>query len=79
LEANKNVTVKDFSKTMTGIKLVRQGDGRMYSAKGAALFLSSFKEILLLDSDNFPVADPAFLFDTEYFKEKGAIFWYDLH
>jgi hypothetical protein len=42
-----------------------------------ALIHSKFKEILLLDSDNFVVKDPTFLFDIEQFKDTGAIFWPD--
>jgi Mannosyltransferase putative len=76
LESNKDVTVKDFSKVLTDIKFVRQQDERMFLAKGAALYFSSFKEVLLLDSDNYPCADPTFLFETKYFRAKGAIFWY---
>ena len=31
----------------------------------------------MLDSDNIPVRDPAFLFDSFEFKELGAVFWPD--
>lgn len=30
-----------------------------------------------MDTDNFPLRDPTYLFDAPQFKEKGAIFWPD--
>jgi hypothetical protein len=48
-----------------------------WEMKAFALLHSSFREVLLLDADNVPVVDPAFLFDTEQFAETGAIFWPD--
>lgn len=47
--------------------------------KGAALVEATkrFDDVLMLDSDNIPVRDPAFLFDSVEFKELGAVFWPD--
>ncbi len=45
--------------------------------KGYAILHSSFEEVLLLDADNCPVRDPAFLFDTPEYAKYGAIFWPD--
>ncbi|CAL6337894.1 unnamed protein product [Bathycoccus prasinos] len=39
---------------------------------------SSFKNVLWLDTDCFPLVDPLELFQNENFKEKGAMFWPDL-
>lgn len=36
-----------------------------------------FAEVLLLDADNCPVRDPAFLFETPQYREHGALFWPD--
>jgi ADP-heptose:LPS heptosyltransferase len=38
---------------------------------------SRFKEVLLLDADNVPVADPTGLFETSEYRKTGAIFWPD--
>eukprot|EP00898_Chlorokybus_atmophyticus_P006472 jgi/Chlat1/6826/Chrsp51S06516 len=48
-----------------------------YQLKGAALINSRFAEIIYLDSDNFPLRDPTFLFDSPEFKRYGAMFWPD--
>jgi FkbM family methyltransferase len=48
-----------------------------WELKSYALLHSSFKEVLLLDSDNVATRDPTFLFDTAEYKEYGAIFWPD--
>ena len=33
---------------------------------------------MLIDADNVPVRDPAFLFETAKYRETGALFWPDL-
>ncbi|KAG7381632.1 hypothetical protein PHYPSEUDO_005790 [Phytophthora pseudosyringae] len=48
-----------------------------FGAKVFAIYHSFFEKILFLDSDNVPVRDPSFLFDTQEFNETGAIFWPD--
>lgn len=50
---------------------------RGWELKCYALIHSRFKEVILLDSDNVPIRDPEFLFDTPQYKELGAIFWPD--
>ena len=37
---------------------------RSYATKAYALYISSFEEVLMLDSDNMPLADPATLFEV---------------
>ena len=52
-----------------------------FQIKGLALALSSFKELIYLDSDNIPLRDPEYLFDSErYNRVEGgkAAFWPDL-
>jgi glycosyltransferase involved in cell wall biosynthesis/ADP-heptose:LPS heptosyltransferase len=51
---------------------------KTYELKPYALLHCPFKEVLLLDADNVPLVDPAFLFDLPQFKEMGAIFWPDV-
>lgn len=36
-----------------------------------------FDQVLLLDSDNFAVRDPTFLFESGVFRATGAVFWPD--
>ncbi len=48
-----------------------------WELKCYALMHSAFAEVLLLDADNCPVRDPAFLFDTPEYRRHGAIFWPD--
>ena len=48
-----------------------------WELKCYAILHSRFKDVLLLDADNVPVRNPAFLFDTPQYTETGAIFWPD--
>lgn len=61
--------------------LDKAGGGRTKSfhLKGGALVAATkrFDEVLMLDSDNIPVRDPAFLFNSVEFRELGAVFWPD--
>jgi len=49
-----------------------------HALKPFAILHSSFREVLLIDADNVPIADPSFLFDTTQYTETGALFWPDL-
>lgn len=49
--------------------------------KADAIIASSFEEVLYLDSDNIPLRDPTYLFDTELYAGEGrprAVFWSDI-
>jgi hypothetical protein len=48
-----------------------------YDLKSLVLILTRFQYVLYLDSDNMPVNDPGFLFETPEFLEYGALFWPD--
>ncbi len=48
-----------------------------WELKCYALLRSRFREVLLLDADNFPVVDPSFLFDTPQYLQAHAVFWPD--
>jgi hypothetical protein len=50
---------------------------RNYHIKTLAILLSDYQEVLFLDSDNVPLRDPEFLFESPEFKETGALFWND--
>lgn len=49
-----------------------------YQLKTAAIVNSRFAHVLLLDSDNIPVIDPAELWESPTYKEYGTIFWPDI-
>lgn len=49
-----------------------------WECKVYAIMYSRFKEVLFIDSDNIPVRDPSYLFNTPLYKETGALFWPDL-
>lgn len=48
-----------------------------YFLKAVVVAVSSFQEVLFLDADNVPVADPTPLFLSEEFQRTGALFWRD--
>jgi ADP-heptose:LPS heptosyltransferase len=48
-----------------------------WELKSYAILHSPYREVLLLDADNVPVVDPAFLFATPQYRSTGAIFWPD--
>ena len=48
-----------------------------YQYKFAAMFFSSFKEILFLDSDSLPVKNPDSIFDSPAYQETGVVLWPD--
>jgi Mannosyltransferase putative len=48
-----------------------------WELKCFSLMHSAFAEVMLIDADNCPVRDPAFLFDTPEYARTGAIFWPD--
>ena len=49
-----------------------------WQLKAFALLHSSFREVLMLDADSYPVKDPSFLFDWQPYKDTGAIIWPDV-
>lgn len=49
-----------------------------YQFKSFAILLSSFKEVLWLDADNFPIHDVAPLFTSDPFTKTGMVTWPDL-
>ncbi|PBP22022.1 ADP-heptose:LPS heptosyltransferase-like protein [Diplocarpon rosae] len=49
-----------------------------YQFKTAAVLNSRFAEVLLLDSDNIPIVDPATLFASSTYTTYGTVFWPDI-
>ena len=48
-----------------------------YQYKSLALLISSFQNVLLLDSDNIPILNPDILFNDKLFIDNGMIVWPD--
>src|SRR5260221_617852 len=48
-----------------------------WELKAYAILHSSFREVLFLDADNVPVANPESLFESREYCQTGAIFWPD--
>lgn len=48
-----------------------------FVGKVAALLYCSFQEVLLLDADNLPLADPTYLFQDPLYRQRGNLFWPD--
>ncbi|KAJ9529574.1 hypothetical protein QJQ45_013920, partial [Haematococcus lacustris] len=56
---------------------MRDLDQSGFTLKPSALLLSSFQEVLLLDADNFAVADPTPLFNEPGYQATGSLLWQD--
>ncbi|KAL9122736.1 MAG: hypothetical protein Q9187_000717 [Circinaria calcarea] len=48
-----------------------------YQWKVFVMLFSSFEELLFLDADSIPIKDPDPIFDSEAYRDKGAILWPD--
>lgn len=48
-----------------------------WELKCFAVLHSSYEQVLLLDADNMPVANPEYLFDEPAYRQSGAVFWPD--
>lgn len=48
-----------------------------YAIKSMVIVLSSFAEVLYLDSDNIPVINPDALFSEAMYQKTGTLFWHD--
>jgi alpha 1,2-mannosyltransferase len=81
----KNSQLKMFEKR-EGVTLVEMNDffpqmnriDNHFLYKYIPLFTTNFDEVLFLDIDNFPISDPAPLFDLLAEKNVSALFWPDL-
>ncbi|KAI7514033.1 hypothetical protein KC347_g1001 [Hortaea werneckii] len=59
-----------------GMDLLKLKDGK--EMKVFAMLFSSFEEIVLIDADNLPLQPPEKLFESEEYRETGALLWPDL-
>lgn len=48
-----------------------------WALKAHAILKSRLRHVLWIDSDNYPVRDPSFLFDLEPYEESGFLAWPD--
>lgn len=75
-----NVETRDFEDFVGSelLKPIQANVGmRLFQLKPLAILHSDLQEIMLLDSDNVPLADPAYLFSSEEFLSAGSVFWPD--
>ncbi|SCV00881.1 LAMI_0G07910g1_1 [Lachancea mirantina] len=49
-----------------------------YQIKAVALLISSFKKVLYIDADNFPLKNLDGIFESNVFEENGLVLWPDL-
>lgn len=49
-----------------------------FQIKSLGLILSSFKEIIYIDADSYPIKNLDHVFDTTAYKDKGLIMWPDI-
>lgn len=54
-----------------------EGKLKSYHLKASAVLQSAFREVLFLDSDNYPAANVETLFQSKAYKRLGAFFWPD--
>lgn len=50
---------------------------RGWVLKALMLYVTTFQEVLVLDADNVPLADPTYLFDCPAYLSGGSLFWPD--
>jgi alpha 1,2-mannosyltransferase len=75
-----NVETRDFHDFVGDemLKAIQANVGmRLFQLKPLALLHTDLEDVLLLDSDNCPLADPTYLFEEPEFKKTGTIFWPD--
>lgn len=60
-----------------GAETVKSLQFKGFQLKSLALLASSFQNVLLLDSDNIPINNPDYVFESKVFKDYGMIVWPD--
>lgn len=73
LETQYNVKCQN----MDFYKQFKDFNKRGFQIKPLALLFSRFEEVIFVDSENLPLADPEMLFETKQYKKTGALFWKD--
>ena len=82
LDEEMKLLLKAYDVECVNAEVVRQKHPmrilRGWELKAFALTHCRFREVLFLDGDNVPVANPGYLFETPQFKKNGAVFWPDV-
>ena len=77
---NLGVELRNFEDYATPEQLApvqTKGGLRLFQLKPLALVFTDLEDVLLIDSDNTPVVDPTYLFDTDEYRSVGTLFWPD--
>ena len=67
-----------LAESIPGVKCREAGKMRGWQAKVHAIMKSRFQEVLFLDADQVPTADPSYLFDQPEYQQTGSVLWPDL-
>ncbi|CEP64414.1 alpha-1,2-mannosyltransferase MNN5 LALA0_S11e03576g [Lachancea lanzarotensis] len=59
-------------------KLVKNWEFKRYQIKSVALLISSFKKIVFIDADDFPLKNLDDIFQSQVVKQNGLVLWPDL-
>ena len=76
--AEHGVTCHNASELARGTGYFLEHWWKGWQLKAFALLHSSFREVLMLDADSYPVRDPSFVFDWPEYINTGAIIWPDI-
>ena len=76
--AEYGVTCHNASELARGTGYFLEHWWKGWQLKAFALLHSSFREVLMLDADSYPVRDPSFVFDWPEYLNTGAIIWPDI-
>ncbi|KAJ1551778.1 hypothetical protein HK096_010665 [Nowakowskiella sp. JEL0078] len=74
---NSVVSVRFADDTRLYLPIERGNEGRNYHVKIVAIANTAFENVLMLDVDVLSFKNPEFLFESEEFKQFGALFWPD--
>ncbi|KAG0276592.1 hypothetical protein BGZ95_007333 [Linnemannia exigua] len=72
-EKIEGVKTIDVTSLVDNQMIILQG----WAAKPFAMMVSSFSEVILMDSDVYYMIDPALLFEDPGYKETGTLYFYD--
>lgn len=67
-----------LAESLPGVKCRSIGTMGGWQAKVHCIMKSAFQEVLFLDSDQVPVKDPTYLFDSPEYVQSGSVLWPDL-
>lgn len=77
MHAKHSILVELVTKFNVFLRVIEDPNATKFHAKPYAIYNSRFESVLFLDSDNIPVRDPTYLFDSAEFTKFGAMFWPD--